>query len=501
MRIDRPTLPFKLFNLAMYGGYSVFYFYCPLLLSRRGVPATLIGSVLALKPIVGTLVTPAWTAAADALSAHRCLHSVVLVIGSSSRLLYLVAPIDPAPLLLLAAALSEALTCSIIPLSDAATFMGLERLGRSRDDYAQQRLWGAISAGWIFLPLAGALMSACPRDAAWSLVLGFHIGLLSLSAIVPIWSVGLRASQPTPTPAAAGGGRASRPTARAAFALLIHTTLLRSSWRGRVRCVIFLCCGAFHAVTEGYIFLYLDTLHGSELLDGLAITFTCLSEVLVMAISERIVRRLGGLDGCLLLVLVCYLLRFVGYACLPAMPYTWVILPIQLLHGITFGLYWTIGVQWAAACTPAGLPATLQGAFAALISLGQTIALTLGGYAFERVGGAKLYAVAGLVAACVGLVAACLAACGSDVAGRRGCGCCCHSSAVRIGGGGGGGGGGGRGQPPSAWSSSIADVVLEDFDAMDEGEADNAEGDGGTGTAGAGPTLLRPGDVRSHSKV
>ena len=275
--IDRSTLPFKVFNVAMYGAYGIFYFYSPLLLARRGIPGTIVGAILALRPVVGTIVTPMWTAVADAYHIHRCLHVFFLIVGSVSRLLYLLVPIKPASLLA-AAALSECLTCAIVPLADSATFDGLERLGRSREEYAAQRLWGAVGAGWIFVPLCGALLSASPRDAAWTLVLGLHIGFLTLSALVPIWSVGGRNgghSAAAPAPRCCGDGGATRCDVLTA----LRSSDLRFSWAATFRCLIFLCCGAFHAVTEGYIFLYLDALGGTELLDGLAITFTCLSEV------------------------------------------------------------------------------------------------------------------------------------------------------------------------------------------------------------------------------
>ena len=42
------------------------------------------------------------------------------------------------------------------------------------------------------------------------------------------------------------------------------------------------------------------------MLDGLAILFTCLSEVAIMACAGRLISRLG-LDGCVSLIFVCYL--------------------------------------------------------------------------------------------------------------------------------------------------------------------------------------------------
>ena len=67
-----------------------------------------------------------------------------------------------------------------------------------------------------------------------------------------------------------------------------------------------------------------------------------------------------------------------------------------------------ISLCYAAAVAPEGLEATLQGAFAALISGGQALALVVGGVLFDRIGGARLYGGAAVGAACVALAAAAL---------------------------------------------------------------------------------------------
>ena len=95
-------------------------------------------------------------------------------------------------------------------------------------------------------------------------------------------------------------------------------------------------------------------------------------------------------------------------------------LPAQLLHGITFGLYWSAGVHWAAMSAPNGLAATFQGAFAALRDGGATLALLAGGAALDRVGGDGLYAGTAIGSACAGLVAVALAATGALQGERSG---------------------------------------------------------------------------------
>lgn len=310
---ETPLVIAKLFNVIFYGGYGIFYFYCGLLLRWRGVPSSLIGVVLAVRPVVGTLVTPLWTALADASGRHQSLHMCSLVVGSVSRLLYVAVPATAAPLLA-AAVVSEVLTCSMTPLGDTAIVEGLKRLGRPSEDYARQRLWGAVGAGWIFVPACGALLRGRSHAASWAIALGMHIGPCVLSACMApwLWRIGgSRERPPAPGRTAAAEAAAAAevvpaPAAAAAAergwaAAVGRLRSVRPSWRGAVRCVLFFWCGCFHAATEGFLFLYLDELGASTLLEGVSILCTCLSEVAVMAVAQRVLSRLG-LDGCLALI-------------------------------------------------------------------------------------------------------------------------------------------------------------------------------------------------------
>ena len=256
-RADAPTLVAKLFNVVFYGGYAMWYFYCGLLLRWRGVPSSLIGVVLAVRPVVGTTVTPLWTALADVSGRHQALHVGSLVVGGASRLLYLAVPATATPLLAAAVA-SEVLTCHMTPLSDTAVVTGLKRLGRPQTEYAQQRLWGAVGAGWIFMPLAGVLLQGRSHATAWHIALALHIGLLWLSACLAprLWGIGgrsrARADSGTEAAAAAEAAEASAPRGGH---WLNAARQVRPSLRGCARCVLFFWCGCFHAATEGFLFL------------------------------------------------------------------------------------------------------------------------------------------------------------------------------------------------------------------------------------------------------
>ena len=76
------------------------------------------------------------------------------------------------------------------------------------------------------------------------------------------------------------------------------------------------------AVTDTFLFLWLDELGASRLLMGLALCFTCLSEVLVFRYEDRIKRALST-EWCVALILVCYGVRQTFYAVLPAFNNPW----------------------------------------------------------------------------------------------------------------------------------------------------------------------------------
>lgn len=109
-----------------------------------------------------------------------------------------------------------------------------------------------------------------------------------------------------------------------------------------------------------FLFLFLQELGGSEALMGLTLTFTCLAEVPMFQLQGELLQRIS-VAAALHLVLATYVLRLGLYACLPHLPgCPWVVLPIELLHGITFGLGWGAGTVNSRRVAPPALAATMQ---------------------------------------------------------------------------------------------------------------------------------------------
>ena len=142
-----------------------------------------------------------------------------------------------------------------------------------------------------------------------------------------------------------------------------------------------------------YLFLYMKQLGASKTLMGLALTVGTLSELVVFSSSDRLLDR-WGTRKLLMLALVALAVRSLAYALVQN---PWLVLPIQLLHGLSFAALWVAGVAYANKLAPAGLGATAQGLFAG-VSMGVATAAGafIGGILYENVGLSLMYGWAGI---------------------------------------------------------------------------------------------------------
>lgn len=140
-----------------------------------------------------------------------------------------------------------------------------------------------------------------------------------------------------------------------------------------------------------FLFLFLSELGGSETLMGLTLTFTCMAEVPVFHYQGAILRHIS-VHTMLHVVLCTYALRLMLYALLPLSPSPWVVLPVELLHGITFGCGWGAGTINSKRVAPPGLGATMQGIFQGLyFGLGQGLGGLVGGLLKHRLGSQAMF--------------------------------------------------------------------------------------------------------------
>ena len=377
----------KALYFLLFGGMACAWPWLPLLSEKRyGLGSAAVSRLAAARTLTGALVAPLWGAAADATGWHPRLHALSLTTSALVRLALALAPraCGEATLLALVIA-SEALGAAATCLADGSTNAALERAGMPLGAYGRQRLWGAIGWGWVFAPLSGAIIADLGEETRWVATFGLHVGVIFVTAALALTldhttpaarrSAMLKRKRSDDELAAFGGARGA-PAAPSSSARRMARVLRHP--RVALTYAAFFLAASFMGMVETYLFLYLDMLGGTTLLMGLALTFTCLSEVAIFFYAERIMDALGN-DRSITFVFVCFAARFGLYGVLPVLGSPWIVLPVQLLHGITFGLFYAVGQRFTHTAAPAGLEATCQGLLNGCVSGGMfTGALLLG---------------------------------------------------------------------------------------------------------------------------
>eukprot|EP00055_Hartaetosiga_balthica_P011361 m.51346 g.51346 ORF g.51346 m.51346 type:complete len:469 (+) comp7559_c0_seq1:122-1528(+) len=126
--------------------------------------------------------------------------------------------------------------------------------------------------------------------------------------------------------------------------------------------VLLVVMGMMKGVIDAFQFLFLKDLGGSGTLLGVTLATTTISEFPFFAYSGNIIRKFGALTV-VFMSMAAYSGRLLYYSRLTN---PWLVLPIELLHGITFSLSWSTVVAHAQAVAPPGNKTTVQGLFSAL---------------------------------------------------------------------------------------------------------------------------------------
>jgi MFS transporter, PPP family, 3-phenylpropionic acid transporter len=360
----------SMYYFLYYGAISILFPFLALFYQSQGLTGAQIGLLAAISPIISFFGAPLWTGAADASHRHKlvamlCTISVVIIT-------FIFPGVASFGGLLLMISLYAFFGSPIGSLVDSAV---LTLLGDRKQRYGRIRLWGTIGYG-VVAPFAGNLIGRLGlKWAFWGYAILMLAGLLVITQI-PF-------HQGRSTGSFRGGVRilfANRP-----WMLFL---------------VMVFIAGIGMATINNYLFVYMQSLGASKTLMGIALTVSTLSEIPAMFFSDRLLRRFGA-RGMLIIAMTAIGLRLICYS-LTIQP--WVVLVIQLVHGLTFAAIFTAGVYYADQIAPPGMKATTQGMFnGTMMGFGSAAGGFLGGVLMDRFSPGGMYAIVGTVVL-VGLV-------------------------------------------------------------------------------------------------
>jgi PPP family 3-phenylpropionic acid transporter len=252
----------------------------------------------------------------------------------------------------------------------------LTMLGDRKERFGRIRLWGTIGYG-VIAPFAGNLIGRLGLKWAF-----WGYAILMLGGFLIVTQIPFRQSR-----------------SNGSFRGGMRVLFANRPWM--LFLVMVFIAGIGNATINNYLFVYMQSLGASNTLMGFALTVSTLSEIPAMFFSDRLLRRFGA-RGMLIIAMTTIGLRLICYS-LTTQP--WVVLVIQLCHGLTFAAIYTAGVYYADQVAPPGMKATTQGMFnGTLMGFGAAAGGLLGGILLDSFSPGGMYGFIGTLVL-VGLIA------------------------------------------------------------------------------------------------
>ena len=114
--------------------------------------------------------------------------------------------------------------------------------------------------------------------------------------------------------------------------------------------------GFLMAFIKTFLFWHLKDLGGTQLLFSVISAVNCVAEVSMYFLSEKIIKKIGQIRV-LYLGLICYSIRLFYYS---VIPYTWMVLAVELLPGITTAAVWAACLSYVSLNSKPGAQTTMQ---------------------------------------------------------------------------------------------------------------------------------------------
>ncbi|KAG6461305.1 hypothetical protein O3G_MSEX012545 [Manduca sexta] len=259
----------------------------------------------------------------------------------------------------------------IVTFADAICF---NLLGVEVSLYGKQRLWGSV--GWgIFSLLTGILIDVMSDGAYKNYFIAFIFMLIFLSCDVLV-SCFLNVK-----------------STKVSMNILADVGTLVSSLPTFVFMLWTISVGLCTGLQWQFLFWLLEDVSASnctgseyiKTLQGLVSAIqTFFGEIPFLFVSGYILKKIGH-THMMNIVLFTFGVRFLLYSCLTN---PWWVLPIEMLQGVTFGMFYPTMTSYASIVSPPGTETTVQGVVGAVFEgVGTSLGSLIGGRLYQAYGG------------------------------------------------------------------------------------------------------------------
>lgn len=354
------AVPIAGFYLLYFAGVGITLPFLPAYLKSLSLSGTQVGLLLGLGPLASLLAPPLWGHLADRFGRPERVLSVVALGMAAGFALLLGASRFGA--LVACLAVYSFFYAAVTPLIDS---LALQRVAAAGGSFAHLRLFGSL--GFVLSSSAFGFAIARPDRATVAVP-------LALMGAYFLWSFTLDSR--------AAPGIAPHPLAglrllgRPQISVLLAATGLH--W---------LSCTPFH----GTFSIHVTALGLPPSVVGTSAALGVLAEVGVMLLYPRFAGRISP-PRLLVVACVASALRWAGMA-VAVRPE--VIVPLQLLHGLTFGAFYVAAIAHLGEHVPPSLRASGQALFASVTyGIGGLLGYVGSGVGYDLLGGHRLFAVA-----------------------------------------------------------------------------------------------------------
>ena len=164
----------------------------------------------------------------------------------------------------------------------------------------------------------------------------------------------------------------------------------------------YFCLSSGFSVVENLVFLYFESLGGSNSLDGLTVALTVIFEIPIFYLAPTLLRKFGPFV-LLQIANAAYVTRVIGYTLIPTGSVYFVLL-LEPLHGVIYGCSQTGAVEFVSKLMPLGYEASGQGILYLFRGLGGISGVSLGGFLQEQLGARVMYGTFAAIVAAGALV-------------------------------------------------------------------------------------------------
>lgn len=345
---------------AFYAGIACWAPYIPLYYQDIGLSGAEIGILTAIPPLGMAFLAPVWGYAADARSAHRLILQIALL--STAVVAVAMANVSGFWLVLPLVLTIALIGSTASPLLDSYAVIISAKQGVG---FGQLRIGGSIGYT-VIVWLIGYLMGGNVSR----LFLFVYAGTLLLTALITIRLPAQRAGT-TQDRWRGAADIVRQPQIR----VLLLTVFLLSVGTSPV----FMLFG-----------LYVKAIGGGTAILGASSAAAAISELPIFFLGRTITNRFGS-RLMFSIAIAFFVLRILLYTLVPSAEW---VLAVQLLHGLSFGLYLIASVTLIHELVSPEYTATAQGLLASAMAFGQMSGALGGGILLDRIGIVAVYQLA-----------------------------------------------------------------------------------------------------------